>query len=129
MVDDGKVGPVAPIAEGSEQESDLFAGENIRKRFVATALDLLPDVPIQAEVITVESAQRANRLVDGASFKFAVLLEMERKVQDSGFAQARDLRLGVVVGELDDPAEVGVYRLLAPTFELDSALVVLIPFR
>jgi hypothetical protein len=86
LVDDGKVSPVSAIAEGSEQETHLFTGENIGKGFVATDFDLLPDVPLEIEVIAVEGAQGANRLVNGAALELSLFLQVEEKVEDPAFA-------------------------------------------
>ena len=86
LVDDGKVSPVSAIAEGSEQETHLFTGENIGKGFVATDFDLLPDIPLEIEVIAVEGAQGANRLVNGAALELSLFLQVEEKVEDPAFA-------------------------------------------
>lgn len=96
--------------------------------FLAANLDLLPDIPIAVQVITIERAQRADGLIESAGLEFTIDLEMGQEGEDLGLAQAWDLGCGVVGGELTDPAEVGCLRAFTQPFELDKTSVVLVPF-
>ena len=76
------------------------------KRLFPQDFDLLPDLPVPPEVVPVEGAQGTDGLVDGAALEVALRLQMNQEVQDLGLAETWKLGVGIVVGELDDPADV-----------------------
>ena len=90
-------------------------------------MDLLPDVPVDGEVIAVKRAQGADGLVEGAGPEFALILKVDEEVQDTLGRQRWQVGLRVVIGELVDPAVVVFTGALGEAFELDIAGEVLIP--
>lgn len=66
-------------------------------------------------------------MVKGGAGEFAVGLEVDEEVEDLARIEIRERGIGEVVGELGDPAEVGLDGAPAQSFELDEAEVVLIP--
>lgn len=94
----------------------------------AADLDLLPNIPLSIEVITVEEANCAKRLIDGAALHPPLLLQMHEKVKNlAGSEPCR--RIGRIEGvELANPPEVILLCLLAKIFEMDSANKILVPW-
>ena len=76
------------------------------KGFVAPDLDLLPDVPSEVEVVTVESAQGTDRLIEGAGPELPFVLQDDEEVQDPIRVEGREISVREVIGELLDPAVV-----------------------
>jgi hypothetical protein len=129
LVDHGEVGAVSGVAKGAQQAGDFLAGEDVRERFLAADFDLLPDIPIAPQVIAVEGAKGADRLVERAGFKFSVGLEVDEEVEDFPLAQAGKGGVRIVGGELGDPAQVGGLRAFTQSFELDKEGELPIPFE
>lgn len=127
LIDEGAVGTEAYLTEAAQEPVDFLACEDFGQGLVAFDVDLLPDVPVDRQVVAVKGAQRADRLVDGAGSQIALILEMDEEVEDTLGPQGRQVDARVVVGELVDPAVVGLASALGETFELDKASVVLIP--
>ena len=63
------------------KQGDLLAGQHVGQRFVALDVDLLPDVPVESEVVAVEGAQGADGLVERAGFELALVLEVDEEVE------------------------------------------------
>ena len=74
-----------------------------------------------------EGADGADRLVDGGGRELAFALEMDQEVEDWSTFEVGEMLVRVMVGELPDPAEVGMGGSLAETFELDKTSAILIP--
>lgn len=127
VVNEGEVGAVAVVAEGAEEFGDFFARKDVRKGLVALDFYFSPDLPGFAEVIAVKGAQGADRLVDGGAGEFTLVLEVKEEVENLAGVEIGEARLGEVVGELGDPAEIGFDGALAQALELDKAGVILIP--
>lgn len=98
LIDDGAEGAVAPVAEGSQEQGDLVAGENVGERFVALDVDLLPDVPFQPEVVAVEAAQCADGLVEGGGSELALVLEVHEEVEHPRRGQRGEILGGEMTG-------------------------------
>ena len=107
LIDDGAVGAVAAVTKGAQETSDLVAGEHVGKRFVALDVDLFPDVPVEAEVVAVEGAQRADGLVECARPELALVLKVDEEVEHALRRQVGQVLVRVMSGELADPAVVG----------------------
>ena len=90
-------------------------------------LDLGPNLPFVVEVVAKEGAQGADRLIDGGPGQVAFGLQVEQKIKDLTALEAGEMLPRIMVGELPDPAEVGLDGALAEPFELDEAGVLLIP--
>jgi hypothetical protein len=99
----------------------------MRKRFVSQNLDLLPDVPIEIEVVAVEGPQSTDGLIEGAGPESSLVLQDDEEVQYPLRGQAREIGVRIVCGELLDPTVVSLARALRETFELDETGEVLIP--
>ena len=82
----------------------------MRERLGALDGDLLPDVPVTPEVISVEGTQRADGLVESAGRELAVVLEVDQEVEYFGLADSVNGTLRVKVGELSNPPEVDLLR-------------------
>jgi hypothetical protein len=83
LVDHRAVSAVASITKGAQQQRDFVAADDVWQRFVAADLDLFPDVPVVAEMIAVEGAQGALRLVDGAARSLEIIVEVDEVVRTS----------------------------------------------
>ena len=127
VVEQGEVGPVATIPKGGQEPGHLFPGEDMREWFLAADFDLGPDLPFEVEVVAKEGAQGTDRLIDGGTGQFAFVLEMEQEVKDLTIFETGQMLIRIVVGELADPAEVGLDGALPQPFEVDKAGVLLIP--
>src|SRR6478752_862428 len=101
----------------------------MRQRLDPADLDLLPDVPVEIEVVAVEGSQRADRLIERAGVELALALKVEEELEHARLVEAGEMTAGEVVGELADPTEIGLAGSSAQTFELDEADVFLIPLR
>lgn len=97
------------------------------QRLLAANLDLLPDVPVAAEMIAVEGAKGADSLVEGVGFEFALILQVYEEVENLLRAERGEVGLGEMIGELANPAVVGAACTLREAFKLDEAGEVLIP--
>lgn len=82
LINDREIGTIATLAEAAQEESDFVTGKDMGERFGAMNLDLLPNVPIAIEVIAVEKADRAERLIDGAALEPPFLLEVDEEVEN-----------------------------------------------
>lgn len=127
LIDDGKEGAVAAVAEGAQEQRDLGAGEDVRKRLFALDADLFPDVPVEAEMVPVEGAQTADGLVEGGGGELAVVLEVDEEVEHARRGQCGEIFVRNVTVELEDPAMVAVTAALGEAFKLDETGEVLIP--
>jgi len=127
LIDQCAVGAKTDFAEGAQEAVDFQAGEHFGQGLITLDVDLLPDVPGDAEVIAVEGPQSADRLINGAGPKLPLILEVDQEVEDPLGSQLRKIGLRVVVGELVDPAVVGLTTALSEPFELDKTGEVLIP--
>lgn len=107
LIEEGEVGAVASIAKGAQKKGNFFPGQNVGKHFFPFDFDLWPDLPTSVEVISVEGAQGADGLVDGAAFQLPVVLKMDEKVEDLGTFQGGEFSFGEVTSELVDPPEIG----------------------
>lgn len=67
-------------------------------------------------------------MVEGGGGEFALFLEVDQEVEDLAGIEFGQGRIGVVLGELRCPTEVGFYGTFAKAFEFDEAGVILIPF-
>lgn len=99
----------------------------MRKRLFALDADLFPDVPVEAEMVTVEGAQTADGLVEGGGGELAVVLEVDEEVEYACRGQCGEIFVREVTVELEDPAMVAIATALGEAFELDEAGEVLIP--
>jgi hypothetical protein len=129
LVDQGEVGAVSGVAKGPQQTGDFLAGEDVRKGFLTADFDLLPDIPLQAEMVAVEGAQGADRLVERAGFEFSINLKVDEEVEDFPRAQAGKMGVRIVGGQLDDPAQIGGLGAFTQSFELDKPGELPIPFE
>lgn len=127
LIDDGAEGSVAAVAEGAQEQGDLIAGEDVGQRLFALDADFFPDVPMQAEVVTVKGAQPADGLVEGGRGEFAVVLEVDEEVEHARRGECGEIFVREVTVELEDPAMVAVAAALGEAFKLDEAGEVLIP--
>lgn len=127
LIEDGEEGPVAAVAEGSQQQGNLVTSQDVGKRFLAFDVDLFPNIPVEPEVVAVKGAQSADGLIDGGRCELAVVLEVDEKIEHAGRWQIGKLVIRVVGVELMDPAVVALPAPLGETFELDEAGEVLIP--
>lgn len=127
LIDEGAVGAKADIAEGAQETMDLHPGEDFGEGLVAFDVDLLPDVPIDAEVIAVEGPQGTHRLIHRTGPKLPLVLKVDEEVEHALGCELREIVLRVVVGELMNPAVVGLATALGEAFELDKTGEVLIP--
>ena len=112
---------------GHRSLSDSHLTFDIRAAILTQDLDLLPDVPVAPEVVAVEGAQGTDRLVDRAAMEIPFGLEVDEEIQNLRLAESREVELGIMIGQLHDPPQVGVLGLLTQSFELDKARVLLIP--
>ena len=129
LVDQRAVGAETDVVEGAQQPVDLVAGEDLGQRFVALDVDLLADVPPDAEVVAVEGAQGADGMVDGAGPQPAPILEVDEEVEDTLGSELGKIVLRIVIGKLMDPAVIGLATALGEAFELDKTGEVLIPLE
>lgn len=127
LIDEGEIGAVAAVAERAQELGDFLAGEDVGQRLDALDVDFRPDLPGLAEVVAVEGAQGADRLVEGGSGELAVGLEVDEEIEDLARFEIRKRGVGEMTGELGGPAEVGLDGAPAQSFELDEAEIVLIP--
>jgi hypothetical protein len=127
LIDEGEVGAVTTVAEGAQELGDFLAGEDMGQRLNALDFDFRPDFPRLAEMVAVKGAQGADGLVEGGTGELAVGLEVDEEVKDLGRSEIRERCAGEMIGKLGGPAEVGLDRAAAQSFELDEAEVVLIP--
>ena len=127
MIDECAVGAESDFTEGAQQAVDFVAGEDFGQGFVALDVDLLPDVPVDAKVVAVEGAQRADSLIDRAGSELALVLEVNEEIEHALGREFRQVILRVMVGELVDPTVVGFTSALGESFELDIPGEVLIP--
>jgi hypothetical protein len=127
LIDDGEVGAVSTVPEGSQESRDFLSREDMRKRFAAVNLDLPPDVPIATEMIAVEETDGTKRLVDGGSLEASLLLEMDEEVEDLGRTDPGCGLVRVEMIELTNPPEIILFRLLTEVFEMDSPDEILVP--
>ena len=127
LIDEGEVGAVASVAKSAQELGDFLAGENVGQWLDALDVDFRPDFPSLAEMVAVEGAQGADGLVEGGAGELAVSLEVDQEVEDLPRIEIGELNVGVVVGKLGGPAEVGLDGAIAQPFELDVAEVILIP--
>jgi hypothetical protein len=101
----------------------------VRQGFLTADFDLLPDVPVAPQVVAVEGAKGADRLVERAGFEFSIGLEVDEKVEDFPRAQAGKMGVRIVGGQLGDPAQVGGLGAFTQSFELDKSGELTIPFE
>ena len=127
LVDEGAEGAEADVAKGPQETVDFVASEDLGQGLVSFDVDLLPDVPVDAEVITVEGAQGADRLVHRAGPELPFVLEVDEEVEHALGWEFRQVGLRVMIGELVDPAVVCLATALGEAFELDKTGEVLIP--
>jgi hypothetical protein len=127
LVKQGEVGPVATVAKGGQETGDLLAGEDMREWLLAADFDLGPDLPFEVEVVAVKGAQGADGLIDGRTGQFPLGLKMEQEVENLSALETGKVLVGIMVGELANPTEVGFDGALPETFEVDKAGVLLIP--
>jgi hypothetical protein len=127
LIDEGEVGAVTAVAEGAQEFGDFLAGEDVGQWLDALDVDFRPDFPRLAEVVAVEGAQGADGLVEGGTGELAFGLEVDEEVKDLGGFKIGERGAGEMIGKLGGPAEVGLDRAAAQSFELDEAQVVLIP--
>lgn len=127
LINNGEVGAVATVPEGPQEQGNFLTREDMRKWFTAVNFDLLPNVPIPAEMVAVEEADGTKRLVDGAAIELALLLEMYEKIENLGRPDPCGGLVRVEEIELSNPSEVILFRLLAEVFEMDSANEILVP--
>jgi hypothetical protein len=99
----------------------------MRKGLAAVNFDLLPNVPIPAEMVAVEEADGTQCLIDSAAIELALLLEVNEKVENLGRSDPGRGLVRVEEIELSNPSEVILFRLLAEVFEMDSANEILVP--
>ena len=127
MIDEGEEGAVTTVIEGFKEGADVLWTDDVRKRFVAFWFDLIPDLPLLAEVVTKESLESLLGLVNGGAGKLTHVLAMDEKVLNLRCAQFRDVKLRVVPGELANPSRVVLDGFRAQSCKLDKAKVILIP--
>lgn len=127
LVDGGEESAVSTVAESAKELADFLTREDVREGFFALDFDLAPDLPFEVEVIPVEGAQGANSLVDGGGSELAFCLKMDEEVENRPTLEIGEMLVGIVRGELLDPAEVSLSGALAQSFELDKAGEFLIP--
>ena len=106
LVNDGEEGAEASVAEGAQELGDLATGQHVGQRFVAADVDLLPDVPVEPEVVTVERAQPADGLVDGGRREFALVLEVDEEIEHPSRRHRGQVGLLEVLAKLADPGVV-----------------------
>ena len=97
------------------------------QRLFALDADFFPDVPVEAEVVTVEGAQTADGLVEGGRGEFAIDLKMNEEIEHARRVERGEIFVRKVLVELEDPTMVAIPTALGETFELDEAGEVLIP--
>lgn len=78
-------------------------------------------------MVTIKGAQRADGLVEGGAGELSLVLEVEQEIEDLARVEIRERVIGIMIGQLRSPAEVGFYGALAQTFDLDEAAIILIP--
>ena len=99
----------------------------MRQRFHSADLDFLPDVPILAEMVAVEVAQSAHRLVHGAGCQLPLDLKVKHEVKDLIGVEPRRCLARKMAVKLTNPVEVDVLRALSESIELDKAFEFTIP--
>ena len=127
MIDDGEKGTVSTIAKRPQETGNLSASEDMGQRFVALDVDLFPDVPVEPDMVAVESAQRTNGLVKRAGTELALVLQVDEEVEHALGSERGKVFLREVSGKLADPAVVGQSAAFGEPFELDEAGEILIP--
>ena len=127
LVDGGEESPATTVAEGAKELADFLSCEDMREGPFAFDFDLTPDLPFEVEVISIEGAQGANGLVDGGGGEVAFCLKTDQEVENLAALECGKILVGIVRGELLDPAEVSFGGTFAQAFELDKAGEILIP--
>jgi len=116
LINDCEISAIATIPESVEKKSDLLAGEDVWQWLVAFDFDLFPDLPTKAEMIAVERAQRADRLIDSGRAELAFVLEMNEEIKNLRLIQIGQIAIREMRRELIDPAEISFSRAFPQSF-------------
>jgi hypothetical protein len=127
VVHHGEQRPEVAGADRAEQGGHPVPADDVGQLFLAVELDVLPALPLAAEVVAVEGAQRAQRLVDGRIFQFKVRLQIDQELEDLPLAEAPDRLAAAVLRQTPHPREVGLARARLEVSKLDKGGELLVP--
>ena len=124
---DGEQRPEAPFPDGVQEGRHFLAADDVGQQLLAVELDILPTLPLSAQMVAVERAHGAQRLVDRRVFQLQIRLQMNQKFEDLPLAKPLD-RIGLIeLAQAHCPSEVRFAGAGLQISKLDKGIKVLVP--